>query len=186
MIRTAPAVLLLAVAASAQAPVSGSGERARAAAGGFAALTVAEAEPTGGLRWVVWGEGRGDGRSEHLALFRVDARQTTRIWATAWPDGYLPRLNTDTRWRNAGRPVAVSIVQFGAGAVEVNAWGLQADDQPRALLKREAVEAEWRRAADGRAILVLVDRGPSGGEPVARCFGWLERLATVTPTRCPR
>lgn len=183
-LRLAPALLLIAAAGSAQQlSAGGLDARARAAAADFATLTVADADDAGSLRWAAWGEGRGDGQSAHLALFRTgDARATA--WSRQWPDGYLPTLNTDTRWRWHGQPVAMVTVQFGAGAVQVVAVGVDGASG-RTLAQRDAVAAETRRGADGKAVLVLFDR-PGGRALVPRCLGWQDTRATLTPVTCPR
>lgn len=187
MIRFAALALLAATGSQRDTPDLGTlGEPARAAVASFATLAIADADDRGTLRWAAWGKGRGEGQSAHLALFGVGDGAATPRWAINWPDGYLPRLHADTRWTYGGRPVVAVVVQYGAGAVEVLAFGLATGDQPRQLFAAEGVAADWRRDANGAAVLVLFQRSRTGSASRAFCHGWQPAKATLVPIACPR
>lgn len=175
--------LLLAAAAGAAPDLGKLAGLVRAAVGAVTTLTVVETDPTGQRRWAAWQEGVGDGQATYLALFATGNGGVTPVWSMRWPNGYEPRLRTLTEWSYRDGSIAAITVQFGAGAVEVDLFGLGADGQPRPLGKYEAAAAEWRGDAKGVPVLVLHDRQATALK--TRCLAWRAATAVLAPVRCP-
>lgn len=147
---------------------------------GLQILEAEEAQPTH-LRWVVWGEGVGEGQHVHLALFARARGRATKRWLMSYPNGYLPRIQLARRWRYGDAPVLLLIFQYGAAVEMLVAFGLDRHGIPVGLDERMAGRFNVRDTARGLRIIGL---GGTAVDPTL-CFRPRADAARLEAFDCP-
>jgi hypothetical protein len=92
------------------------------------------------LRWATWMAGTPPGPHEvGLALLRRGRTQSVTVWSVARTDGYLPTIRIVFNWYYSGKPTLMFTYQMGAGAEELELYGLKSNGTPILLGKASAV-----------------------------------------------
>jgi hypothetical protein len=143
-------------------------------------LVLANADPAGDLRWLLWSDGAAAERAVHLALYHRDGGAVARSWSNDWPGAAEPTLRQIADWRYAGHPVSAVTMQRGAATAQLDLFGLSADDQPVRLAEKRATSFSWAVGADGKPVLILY--AASGDTLAASCYGWTGELSAFP---CP-
>jgi hypothetical protein len=91
------------------------------------------------LRWATWMSGTQPGRrAVWLALLRREPTASVTLWSAARADGYLPKITTVSNWYYSEKPTLMFTYQMGAGAEELELYGLNTNDMPVLLGKASA------------------------------------------------
>jgi hypothetical protein len=92
------------------------------------------------LRWATWVAGTEPGRrAVWLALLRRGRGAPVTMWSATRADGYLPKIQIVFDWYYSGKPTLMFTYQMGAGAEELELYGMKTGDTPVLLGKASAV-----------------------------------------------
>ncbi|MDR3439103.1 hypothetical protein [Telmatospirillum sp.] len=145
-------------------------------------LSVTDADTSGAIRWATWSDGDQTGRATHLALFARRDGTATLSWSTTWKDAYHPTLRSTAEWAYRGHPVLAVTVQFGAGAEQIDLYGLDEAFRPMLLVEKEAASVGWMIGKNGKLLLMLYSPSPTVLK--ATCYGWQGDKGTIAREPC--
>lgn len=92
------------------------------------------------LRWATWMSGqKADTNAVWIALLRRGRTGAVSLFSAHHKHGYEPKIEILYNWHYAGRPTVAFTWKMGAGATELELYGLDHADKPVLLGEADAV-----------------------------------------------